>query len=89
MRQGCARKIQDCLRGLEDQQVGLLVFGQYAFPLVPVTEDIHTISHTLAEVSPEIMPGSGGNLVDALRLAKQLLLQAEREELENLLFQLI
>jgi Ca-activated chloride channel homolog len=79
-------KIQDCLRGLEDQQVGLLAFGPYAFPLVPVTSDLHTIRHILTEVSPEIMPAEGANLADALRLAKKLLLQAESPTGQVLVF---
>ena len=68
--------IDDLLGAAHDARVGLVAFGDEAFTVTPLTEDVATVRALLPSLAPDIMPTPGDNLAPALDQAGQLLLQA-------------
>ena len=70
--------IDDLLGAARDARVGLVAFGDEAFTVTPLTEDVATVRAMLPPLAPNIMPTPGDNLAPALDLAAKLLKQAGR-----------
>ena len=69
-------KLIDLLGALKDQAVGLVTFAGEPFVASPLTEDPHTLSAMVPELSPNIMPILGSQIAPALERAAQLIQQA-------------
>lgn len=69
-------KIKDLLNKLPDAEVGFIVYAGDAFAVTPLTEDSDTILASMPAMTPEIMPAQGSRADRALRLADQMLIQA-------------
>lgn len=72
--------IDDLLAAARDARVGLVVFGDEAFTVTPLTEDVATVRAMLPPLAPDIMPTPGDNLAPALDQAARLLTQAGRRD---------
>jgi Ca-activated chloride channel family protein len=68
--------IDDLLSAAHDARVGLVAFGDEAFTVTPLTEDVATVRAMLPALAPDIMPTPGDNLAPALVQAGKLLRQA-------------
>ena len=70
-------KIEDILRGRKDGQNALVVYGDDAFTVTPLTDDGATISSQLTALSTGLMPGEAGGHPEAgLDMAMKLLQQS-------------
>jgi Ca-activated chloride channel family protein len=67
--------IDDLLSAAHDARVGLVAFGDEAFTVTPLTDDVATVRAMLPALSPDIMPTPGDNLAPALDQALKLLKQ--------------
>jgi Ca-activated chloride channel family protein len=67
--------IDDLLAAARDARVGLVAFGDEAFTVTPLTEDVATVRALLPSLAPDIMPSPGDNLAPALDQAAKLLRQ--------------
>jgi Ca-activated chloride channel family protein len=67
--------IDDLLAAARDARVGLVAFGDEAFTVTPLTEDVATVRALLPALAPSIMPTPGDNLAPALEQAEKLLRQ--------------
>jgi Ca-activated chloride channel family protein len=65
--------IDDLLTGAEDARLGLVVFGDEAYAVAPLTDDVNTVRALLGPLSPQIMPTAGDHLAPALAEAGRLL----------------
>lgn len=65
-------KIKDFLNYLTDEQLGLIVFTNLAYDLIPITNDKKTIEHIVLSLDPLIMPVDGSNISSALTKAHKL-----------------
>lgn len=65
--------IDDLLAAAHDARVGLVVFGDEAFTVVPLTDDVQTIRALLPPLAPQILPAAGDRLAPALARAGTLL----------------
>ncbi|MCE9667503.1 VWA domain-containing protein [Myxococcus stipitatus] len=68
---------------LKGDRVGLVVFAGDAFIQSPLTSDYSAVKLFLRAVDPEMMPQGGTNVGAALRLAKQVLDNADRGSKER------
>lgn len=68
---------------LKGDRVGLVVFAGDAFIQSPLTSDYSAVKMFLRAVDPEQMPQGGTNVGGALRLAKQVLDNADRGSKER------
>jgi Ca-activated chloride channel family protein len=68
--------IDDLLAAARDARVGLVAFGDEAFTVTPLTEDVATVRALLPSLTPDIMPTAGDNLAPALDQAGKLLRQS-------------
>lgn len=66
-------KLHDLLNGLQANQVGLTAFSGDAYTVSPLTQDAHTISAMVPEMSPNIMPTIGTNIAKGLQQGASLL----------------
>ncbi len=69
-------KIKDLLEQPDRGQWGMLVYTGQPFLVSPLTEDGRTISALLPSLTPDIMPVSGQNMGDAIKMAGKLIKQA-------------
>jgi Ca-activated chloride channel family protein len=67
--------IDDLLAAARDARVGLVAFGDEAFTVTPLTEDVATVRALLPSLAPDIMPAPGDSLAPALEQAEKLLRQ--------------
>jgi Ca-activated chloride channel family protein len=68
---------------LKGDRVGLVVFAGDAFIQSPLTSDYSAVKLFLRAVDPEVMPQGGTNVGAALKLAKQVLDNADRGSKER------
>jgi len=66
-------KVADFAVERQGQPLGLLAYAGSAHLVLPPTRDTDIVATMAAEISPAIMPKSGGNLIGALKLAEQTL----------------
>lgn len=66
------QKVTDILRLREEGQTALIVYAGDAHAVVPLTDDVATISNLLVSLSPEMMPVFGSNPDHGLSLAFEL-----------------
>lgn len=67
--------IDDLLAAARDARVALVAFGDEAFTVTPLTEDVATVRAMLPALTPDIMPSPGDHLTPALKQAATLLKQ--------------
>ena len=65
--------LDDLLDAARDARVGLVVFSDEPYTVVPLTKDVATVKALLPPLSPDIMPSAGDNLAPALEQAGKLL----------------
>ena len=65
-------KIADLLKLRKDGQTALLVYAAHAYPVTPLTNDVHTIAAHLPVLGTELMPVPGSNIAAAIDAAKAL-----------------
>ena len=65
--------LDDLLDAAHDARVGLVVFSDEPYTVVPMTQDIATVKALLPPLSPDIMPSAGDHLTPALEQAGKLL----------------
>ncbi len=65
--------LDDLLDAARDARVGLVVYSDEPYTVVPLTQDIATVKALLPPLSPDIMPSWGDHLAPALELAGKLL----------------
>lgn len=65
-------KLLDILESREEGTTALIVYSGDAHIVAPLTDDTNTIAALVPDLSPEIMPGYGSNLPEAVGLALQL-----------------
>ena len=68
--------IDDLLDAAQDARVGLVVFGDEAFTVTPLTDDVATVRALLSPLAPGILPTAGDRLAPALAKAGELLERA-------------
>ncbi|XOV81926.1 MAG: VWA domain-containing protein [bacterium] len=66
------QEIADALRLRDEGQTALIAYAGDAHAVVPLTDDVATITNLLASLSPEMMPVFGSNPNHALTLAHEL-----------------
>jgi Ca-activated chloride channel family protein len=72
--------IDDLLAAARDARVGLVVFGDEAYSVTPLTDDVATVRAMLPPLAPDILPSRGDNLAPALDQAAKLLDRAGRRD---------
>lgn len=72
--------VDDLLASARDSRVGLVAFGEEAFTVTPLTEDVATVKGLLPPLAPDIMPTAGDHLAPALDQAVQLLSKANGKD---------
>ena len=65
--------IEDLLRAAHGARIGLVVFGDEAYTVTPLTDDIATVRGLARPLAPGLLPGEGDHLAPALSMAQQLL----------------
>lgn len=70
-------KIKDLLEQQDNGQWGLVVYTGEPFLVSPLTEDGKTISALLPSLMPDIMPVGGQNMAAAIKMAGELIDQAD------------
>lgn len=65
--------LDDLLGAAHDARVGLVVFGDEAYTVTPLTQDVATVRALLPPLAPDIMPTPGDHLAPALEQAEKLL----------------
>lgn len=65
--------IDDLLSAAHDARVGLIAFGDEAYTVAPVTDDVATVRALLPPLAPDLLPTAGDHLAPALEQAGQLL----------------
>lgn len=71
------QKIGDLLALRNGSRTGLIVYRGSAHTLMPLTDDPNIISLMLEELLPEHMPEEGDNLVVAIKLAEQSIIDSK------------
>ena len=66
-------KLRDLLELRQGASTGLVVYSGSAHLVMPLTRDDRIISTMVEDLTPDLMPVDGDALVEALRLARQLL----------------
>ena len=66
-------KLRDLLELRQGASTGLIVYSGSAHLVMPLTRDDRIISTMVEDLTPDLMPVDGDALVEALRLARQLL----------------
>lgn len=77
-------KLRDILAKTQEGSTGLIAFSAEPFVVTPLTQDNATLAAMLPALSPQMMPVAGSRLTPALKLAVQLLKQAEQSRGEIL-----
>jgi len=72
--------LDDLLGAAHDARVGLVAFGDEAFTVTPLTQDVATVRALLAPLAPDIMPSPGDHLAPALQQAERLLQAAANKD---------
>ncbi len=78
-------KILDLLNKYTVGQTGLVVFTQEPYVVSPLTEDNKTIVSMVPHLSPAMMPSDGNNIAAGLKMAVNLLQQANNQQGDILL----
>lgn len=78
--------IDDLLGAAHDARVGLVAFGDEAFTVTPLTEDVATVRALLPSLAPDIMPTQGDKLAPALDQAGSLFKQTGQTHGQVMLF---
>ncbi len=68
-------KAMDLLKLATAKQVGMVAFSREAYVVSPLTNDTHTISEMVPQLTPNIMPVSGQNIKQALIKSAALIKQ--------------
>lgn len=68
-------KIQDLINNSENSQMGLVVFTEEAFIASPLSQDANTLKVMLDDLYPQMMPISGSDSGQGLKLGLDLLKQ--------------
>ena len=68
-------KIKDLMELREGSLTGLIVYSGSAHLVMPLTRDDRIISQMIEDLTPELMPVDGDELVEALHLAERLVEQ--------------
>lgn len=68
--------IDDLLDGARDARVGLVIFGEEAFTVSPLTDDVATLRSLMGPLTPDILPSAGDQMAGAIDRAGALLAQA-------------
>ena len=80
------RKLIDILNNRKEEgQTALVVYAGSAHTVTPLTDDIATISNMISALDPNIMPLLGSNPTAGIRLAIQLLENAQLNEAKIML----
>ena len=80
------RKIIDILNSRKEEgQTALVVYAGSAHTVTPLTDDIATISNMISALDPNIMPLLGSNPEEGIRLAIELLENAQLNEAKIML----
>jgi len=69
-------KLRDLLQFRKGASTGLIVYSGSAHLVMPLTRDDRIVSTMVEDFTPELMPVDGDALVDALRMAEQVLAQS-------------
>lgn len=69
--------LQDLLRRLHGERLGLLVFAGQAGLLLPPTEDSALFAHALQQIDPALLNAPGTDVARALTLAREQLAQGD------------
>jgi Ca-activated chloride channel family protein len=81
------RKILDSLNQRKSEgETGLIVYAGTAHTVTPLTDDIETISNLVPSLQPNIMPSQGSQPHTAVRLALELLANAQLPKAHLLLY---
>jgi len=75
--QRAKQKVRDLLELRTGSSTGLIVYSGSAHLLMPLTRDDRIISMMLEDLTPDLMPVDGDALVQALRLAEEVLVMSE------------
>jgi len=67
--------VDDLLAAAGDARVALVVFGDDAYTVTPLTRDVSTVRTLLSPLNPDILPTPGDSLAPALDRAGELLRQ--------------
>jgi Ca-activated chloride channel homolog len=70
-------KVQDLMQSINNADIGMVAFAGEAYTVSPLTSDANTLATMLPELEPDIMPVAGHNISQGLKLAGDLLRQAE------------
>ena len=73
-------KLSDILNKTDEGLTGLVVFSGTPHVVSPLTDDTNTIMSMVNSLSPDIMPIKGSRTIDALKKAKDVLLQSGLNE---------
>lgn len=68
-------KLMDLLKRINQNSIGLTAFSGEAYTVSPLTQDAHTITAMVSEMSPNIMPAIGDNIAAGLQQGAKLLKQ--------------
>ena len=79
-------KATDLVNSLNEGETGLIAYAGDAFTISPLTRDKATLLNLLPNLSPNIMPVAGSNIVAALNKAKELLAQGGHIKGDIILF---
>ena len=70
-------KALDLLKGWQDGYTGLVAFAGGAYTVSPMTSDTATIANLVPNLSPQIMPTPGANVVAGVKKAIEMMTNAE------------
>lgn len=73
-------KVLDLLNGMQEGQLGLVVYAGEPHTVVPLTEDNNTIKNLVPILDPSLMPVPGDDLSAALMQAEKLFQQAQTSQ---------
>ena len=73
-------KLLNILAQQKEGETALIVFAGEPYLAAPLTNDTHTISEIVSDLSPTVMPVPGSNLAAALQFAGKSLQEANKEK---------
>ena len=79
-------KLIDVLNEIKEGVVGLIVYGDDAYVVSPLTDDSNTIVSIVPTLSPDLLPGRGSNIEDALEQALDIIRNGGFTEADIVIF---